>query len=232
MNVTKSQAQTLNEQLVIIKDDKPLTTSRKVADIFGKNHKDVLRAIDNLKVECPANFNRLNFAPVKYKDAKGEKRPEYLITKDGLSLLVMGFTGAKAMKFKIDFIDAFNNMEAIITKRLYGDGITLTELRKKVTNQHTLNLFGDEDCRMYLLRETMQYLGYNNINGQARERYAGVIRKIDNKLWCAESFVKMKIRARVAINERKSVLEDCERIMISEKKKAKFERELNKKFGF
>jgi Rha family phage regulatory protein len=221
--------------MVIIKDDKPLTTSRKVAEIFGKSHKHVLRDIENLKQDCPADFRRLNFGLSHYSQKMPtggtKKQPEYILTKDGFSLLAMGFTGAKAMAFKISFIETFNNMEAIVTKRLYGDGVTLTELKKKVTNQHTFNLWAEEDTRMYLLSEVLRYLGYSSLSQEAKYRYQQVFKKIDGKLWCTESFVKMKIRSRAALNERKSVLADCERIAIAEKKQAKLMKAFNKKHG-
>ena len=90
-------------------DGKAVTTSRKVAEIFEKQHKDILRAIRELGT--PEEFNQRNFALVEYIDQKGEKRPEYLITRDGFTLLAMGFTGKKAMEFKLAYIKAFNEME-------------------------------------------------------------------------------------------------------------------------
>jgi Rha family phage regulatory protein len=80
----------------VSKDDQPMVSSVQVAENFGKQHKDVLRAIKNLDV--PEDFNRRNFAPVEYEDKKGEKRPAYLMTRDGFTLLVMGVTGPKAME--------------------------------------------------------------------------------------------------------------------------------------
>lgn len=59
-------------------------------------------------------FNRLNFQPVTLPDGKGEKRPAYLLTRDGFTLLAMGFTGAKAVQFKVAYINAFNRMERLI----------------------------------------------------------------------------------------------------------------------
>lgn len=98
---------------VQIIDGKAVTTSRKIAEVFEKQHKDVLRAIREL--EMPEDFGQRNFAPSEYEATnnlgKTVKYPEYLITKDGFSLLVMGFTGKKAMEFKIAFINAFNTME-------------------------------------------------------------------------------------------------------------------------
>ena len=107
---SKTESKTLNlEGLVTLNGMKPVTTSLRIAEVFCKPHKDVLKAIRSL--ETPEDFNRRNFSPVEYSDAKGEKRPAYCITKDGFTLLAMGFTGAKAMQFKIAYIEAFNEME-------------------------------------------------------------------------------------------------------------------------
>ena len=86
-----------------------VVSSRKVAEVFEKQHKHVMESIREL--DCEEEFNESNFRPVEYCDAKGEMRPEYLITRDGFTLLAMGFTGAKAMQWKIKYIEAFNAME-------------------------------------------------------------------------------------------------------------------------
>lgn len=96
--------------------------SLEVADRFGKAHKNVLRNIDNLIVQMGGyeDNNQLNFEPVKpeqyfiqsaYPDSKGERRKKYLLTRDGFSLLVMGFTGPAALHWKLLYIEAFNKME-------------------------------------------------------------------------------------------------------------------------
>lgn len=96
--------------LITINDDgQPATTSLKVAEKFEKEHFRVLRAIKDL--ECSPEFNAANFGGVEYTDAKGEQRPMYFMTKDGFTFLAMGFTGAKAAKFKEDFIRQFNAMD-------------------------------------------------------------------------------------------------------------------------
>lgn len=101
-------------ELVYLHDNKAVTSSRLVAQTFGKAHKDVLRAIRN--VDCSSIFNQRNFAPVKYLDQKGESRIEYILTRDGFTFLVMGFTGAKAAQFKEQYINAFNAMETALSK--------------------------------------------------------------------------------------------------------------------
>jgi Rha family phage regulatory protein len=94
--------------------DRVMTTSLAVANAFEKNHRDVLRTIQALEV--PDEFNQRNFALVDYKDAKGEMRPMYLMTRDGFTILAMGFTGGRAMEFKIRYIEAFNRMEEELRK--------------------------------------------------------------------------------------------------------------------
>lgn len=105
---------------VFIHNGKALTTSRYVADYFGKLHKDVIRKIESL--DCSSEFNGRNFTLVEYVDTKGEKRPMYQMTKDGFVFLVMGFTGKKAAQFKESYIAEFNRMEA----ELYTSSINRT----------------------------------------------------------------------------------------------------------
>ena len=68
--------------LIEVRDGQAVTSSLVVAKYFGKAHKDVLRAIKSL--DCSELFNQRNFAPVEYVDKKGEKRPMYYLTRDGL----------------------------------------------------------------------------------------------------------------------------------------------------
>lgn len=117
--------------MVTERDGVPITTSRAVAEQFGKRHSDILRAIETTveqlnETEAGAEFNERNFALVDYPDSKGESRPLYLLTRDGFTLLAMGFTGAKAMQFKVAYINAFNRMEQI----LRGGGFTSATLQR------------------------------------------------------------------------------------------------------
>lgn len=105
--------------MVTERDGVPITTSRAVAEQFGKTHAHILRDIQNTiaqleETETGKAFNQSNFGLVEYTDGKGESRPMYLLTRDGFTLLAMGFTGAKAMQFKIAYINAFNRMEWLI----------------------------------------------------------------------------------------------------------------------
>lgn len=97
-------------------EEKLITTSLKVAEIFEKEHKNVLQAIDNLVAEnSAAKF----FKETTYKN-RGKEYPMYEMDRDGFSLLVMGFTGEKALKWKIKYIEAFNAMEKEL-RRIYTE---------------------------------------------------------------------------------------------------------------
>ncbi|EAJ0343680.1 phage antirepressor Ant [Campylobacter coli] len=91
-----------------IKENKVFINSLDLAKVFNKNHKDVLETTKN---QPQNDFTESNFILSTYKDKKGELRPCYNLTRDGFSLLVMGFTGEKAYKWKVEFIKAFNEME-------------------------------------------------------------------------------------------------------------------------
>ncbi|MBA5605201.1 Rha family transcriptional regulator [Duganella sp. FT3S] len=92
--------------------DKLVTDSLTVAKSFGKRHKNVLQAYD--KLQCSAQFMRLNFQPHEYVDGRGNIQRMVKMTKDGFVMLVMGFTGEAAMAFKEAYIAAFNAMAAYI----------------------------------------------------------------------------------------------------------------------
>jgi Rha family phage regulatory protein len=91
-------------------DGIPTTTSNQVAQHFGKRHERVLDAARTLIAELPADAQH-NFVLSEYTDCTGRSLPAYRLTRDGFTLLAMGFTGKKALAFKLAYIDAFNAME-------------------------------------------------------------------------------------------------------------------------
>jgi Rha family phage regulatory protein len=99
-------------------NDTPTVSSLDIAEHFGKRHDHVVRDIRQIISECQEDFNAPNFGAVEYLDEKGEKRPAYSLTRDGFSLLAMGFTGKKALEWKIKYIEAFNSMEKALIRRL------------------------------------------------------------------------------------------------------------------
>ena len=89
---------------IFIAGDRPVVSSRDIARVFEKRHDNVIRDIENL--ECSKSFSLLNFEESTYETERGKEYPEYLITRDGFTFLAMGFTGEKAMKWKIKYIEA------------------------------------------------------------------------------------------------------------------------------
>jgi Rha family phage regulatory protein len=101
--------------LVEIADGHTFTTSLKVAEHFHKRHDDVLKAIKKLLADCPdSEFSLRNFAESEYQNERGKTYPMYRLTHDGFALLAMGFTGPKALQWKIDFLNAFRSMETAL----------------------------------------------------------------------------------------------------------------------
>ena len=94
--------------------DEVFATSLQVAEVFEKRHDHLIRTIDNLLND---DFKSANFKFDTYFDKKGEQRRMFSLTRDGFSLLVMGFTGEKAYQWKIEFIKAFNAMEAELRRQ-------------------------------------------------------------------------------------------------------------------
>lgn len=140
---------TLSYDAITTQHGKPVTTSLQVAKYFGKNHQHVLRDIEAIWLRKSAQpnsislsksgqpkpeineFCRRNFEKATYQD-RGKDYPMYYLTKDGFTLLVMGYTGEKAMLFKIAYINAFNQMTATLrSAEVYFTFKAKQELRKR-----------------------------------------------------------------------------------------------------
>lgn len=117
-HVTKELPMPKSELGVFVEHDKVWTTSRDVAAKFEKNHRDVIRSVKNL--DCSREFTERNFALSDYKDPTGRTLPQYLMTRDGFTFLAMGFTGAKAARFKEAYIAEFNRMEEELYRRRFA----------------------------------------------------------------------------------------------------------------
>lgn len=105
---------TIVEPEVTVEHNVPVTTSLNIAKVFGKEHRNVLRDIDNIltSLQNQQNSTELTFELSEYQDNTGRKLPMYLLSRDACVLLVMGYTGERAMEFKLAYINAFNKMEA------------------------------------------------------------------------------------------------------------------------
>lgn len=120
-------------ELVIMHNKQAVTTSLRVAEVFGKDHKHVLETISNLAAEkSAAKF----FAEATY-DNRGKQYPMYYMNRDGFTLLAMGFTGKKALQFKIKYIQAFNSMEATLKRLPAGNLDPVAQADLAVTRANT-----------------------------------------------------------------------------------------------
>lgn len=122
--------------LVEIENGQPVTTSLKIAELFGKNHKEVLRDIrDRISPNVSNDFTQRNFAPSSYADSTGRNLPMYYLTRDGFTMVAMGYTGPKAMQFKEAYINEFNKMEAMLQKTRPNADDLINQAATKITSK-------------------------------------------------------------------------------------------------
>ena len=98
----------MNDIVLSTQNGEPVASSREIAKCFGKEHKHVLAAIRQILVAENSATKFFHEATFEYR---GQKFPEYLMNRDGFSLLAMGFTGKEAVQWKLKYIAAFNAME-------------------------------------------------------------------------------------------------------------------------
>lgn len=107
----------MTDIILSTQNGEPVASSRQIAENFGKEHKHVLRDIENLiGGESKIGLSSMFFKS-EYISAQNKKLPEYLMNRDGFSLLVMGFTGKAALEWKLKYIAAFNEMEKKLAQR-------------------------------------------------------------------------------------------------------------------
>lgn len=158
----------------------PVTTSLKVAEIFNKEHKNVLVAVDNLVAEnSAAKF----FEPSSYT-IRGREYPIYLMNRDGFSLLAMGFTGKKALQWKIKYIEAFNAMETVLRQQtLYSSAPALEDFTAaKAKVELVDSVIGKETCLG--IRETAHRFGVTQmelVNFLSEQGY--IVRSSGSGIW-------------------------------------------------
>ncbi len=124
------------ENLVILEGKQALTTSLKVAETFGKRHDHVIRDIRNVITEIADIEDAPKFGEMSYFDVYNREQKGYHMNKNAFTLLLMGYTGTKAMQFKIDYIKAFDKMEDHI--RTLGKSLLTT---KEIALIHQMLVF-------------------------------------------------------------------------------------------
>ena len=129
----------LVEIMTVNKEEVTVVTSLDVANTFEKEHRNVLKDIRELK--CSEDFRLLNFVQSEYLNEQNHRQPMYYITRDGFTLLVMGYTGEKAMRFKEAYIKQFNAMEKALLGKIKEreKGIAVRQALTKAIQQSNEN---------------------------------------------------------------------------------------------
>jgi len=108
---------------VSVVEGRPVVSSMKVSEHFGRPHDYVLKSVRRIASDCASGFSAVNFYGAEYTDDQGKPRPMYNLSRDGFTLVAMGFTGKKALEWKIRYIEAFNAMEAELSKPKRGRAV-------------------------------------------------------------------------------------------------------------
>lgn len=152
----------MNDLVFKGQNDQVVTTSLKVAEVFEKEHKHVLDAVRRLMRSAENSAVIQMFQESIYLDEQGKERPMFIMNRDGFTLLAMGFNGKKALDFKVEYINAFNAMEA----ELKSQKPALPDLDLKVRFiEWSANFLGVNDAGKLLMARklaeeygTQQYL--------------------------------------------------------------------------
>ncbi|MGM9897945.1 MAG: Rha family transcriptional regulator [Enterococcus faecalis] len=141
------------DNLVIMKNQQAVTTSLQVAETFNKNHRDVLAAIDDLKEGVAENYADLFYEDSYIHPQNKQKYRQIIMNRDGFTLLAMGFIGQKALKFKLKYIEAFNQMEKEIQQPKLPTSKRELALLALSANEETNERVDNIDARVSDLEE-------------------------------------------------------------------------------
>lgn len=128
------------KQLVVIQNNQIVVSSKDIAEHFGKQHKDVLENIHNI---LAAENSATKFYHETTHQNRGKDYKAYLMNRDGFSLLAMGFTGKKALQWKLKYIEAFNEMEETLKQGYLEAPVNPSELRCKTYKGVPVITIGD-----------------------------------------------------------------------------------------
>ena len=128
------------KQLVVINNNQIVVSSKDLAENFGKEHKDVLENIRHILV---AENSATKFFQETSSVYRGREFPFYLMNRDGFSLLAMGFTGKKALQWKLKYIEAFNEMEETLKQGYLEEPVNQSELHCKTYKGVPVITLGD-----------------------------------------------------------------------------------------
>lgn len=203
--------------LVNVENSQVVTTSLKVAEIFGKNHSHVLRSIKQL--ECSEDFRASNFGLSKFTYSNGnikKQLPMYYITRDGFMFLVMGFTGKTAAKWKEAYIKAFNEMEAKIRAEQMAKAIEEHDRKEAEEYEKLLEREAREEAEVdrrvkeYARQRTEEAKAKAEAQARANEQGKGEAVRIDTTR-CGWSVLSSKEIARLTGRPHSDVMKSMQR---------------------
>lgn len=185
-------------------------SSRDVAKLFDKEHKDILAAIkEQILPNVTEDFAQRNFPLSKYKDKTGKSNPEFLLNRDSASMLIMGFTGKKAMQFKEAYITAFNTMLTLIETRLLSKAgykeMTSAIARKYGSDPRKFSIEADMINELVLGMKAKDFKATNQIDENGHTRDSVVQDKLD-KLDKAQRLNAQLITAGMDYDRRVSII--------------------------
>lgn len=183
----------MNELMIFERHGAAVVSSRVIAENFEKRHQEVIYAIEGRKCSCEGKgckkcnnrgyqqlglFQEISdkshlsklFIKSYYMDSMNRSQREYLMTRDGFSLLAMGFTGPKALDWKLKYIEAFNRMEAIVKERQSSEWLI-------TRNQGKLVRRNEADTIAQLI-EYAEAQGSQNMRKQAYNIYTKLVNSL------------------------------------------------------
>ena len=190
----------MNDIILSTQNGEPVASSREVAKRFGKEHKNVLTAIRQLLV---AENSATKFFHETTFEYRGQKFPEYLMNRDGFSLLAMGFTGKEAVQWKLKYIEAFNQMEKqLAEQRKEQQAVQDANIQKAIDrviearkDLDKSTAFLDE-CRKARDDSKAQYLQIKAMCGQAKAIYSkdcGTVRTMEEVVRTSQNYLNNTI---------------------------------------
>jgi Rha family phage regulatory protein len=185
-------------------------SSRDIAKLFEKQHKDVLAAIREQIVPNVSDvFARRNFPPSSYRNEQNKKQPEYLLNRKSFSMVVMGFTGKKAMAFKEVYIEAFEAMLDVINTRMLSKAgykeMTSAISRKLKNDPRVFSIEADMINSIVLGMKAADFRAVHKIDDHGGTRDAVAYRKLDD-LDRAQRLNAQLINAGISFEARKQII--------------------------
>ncbi|MCB6839908.1 Rha family transcriptional regulator [Weissella viridescens] len=157
--------------LITVENGEPMTTSLKIAEVFGKRHTDVLETIRNKikkidELEESGNFRSPKFIESSFVNSQNKEHAMYKLNKDALVLVVMNYQTKEALKFQLDYIDAFNNMQ----KKLEQVGLSDRQTNLITAKAHKMQVENERLKELRLAMNQADKLERNDLSERLLEK--------------------------------------------------------------